>query len=605
MALSGTVNSNAYEVRYLQLTWSATQSIENNTSTISWTLKGAGSSSGTWYMAGGFKVVIDGSTVYSTSTDNRIKLYGNTVVASGKKTITHNSDGTRSVSISISGAIYNYAVNCSGSGTFTLDTIPRASSISVGNLTLGSAGTITINRASSAFTHTLTYYWGSTSGTIATKTSSASVSWTPSLDLANYIPGNSLGQGSIKCDTYNGSTLIGSKTISFYGKVPDITATKPTVTLNLTEAVDDVKTKIGAYIKDLSKLSIEVSGSGKYSASIKSYSIKANGATYTESTAITELLSTSGNMVITATATDSRGYVGTASVTINVLDYTKPKVNIFTAERSDSSGNVSESGGSLKVNYGVAYTSLTGPNGSNQVTTNILYKTKDAKDYTSVQVTDLAGTKVLANAVDINHTYDVLLEVSDSFNTTTVSTIISTAFTLLDFNASGKGMAIGKVSEEAEKVEIALPLKFKDNLLADLIYPVGSIYMSANSVDPGTLFGGTWERVSGKFLLGADDTYTAGSTGGEASHTLTLDEMPAHNGHMYDNFGSSGYVDRGGDDNSYYVQSSASGYAKYADRPYKIVSGNELVMQGYTRGGGSPHNNMPPYLAVYMWERKA
>lgn len=605
MALSGTVNSNAYEVRYLQLTWSATQSIENNTSTISWTLKGAGSSSGTWYMAGGFEVVIDGSTVFSTSTDNRIKLYGNTVVASGKKTIAHNQDGTRSVSISISGAIYNYAVNCSGSGTFTLDTIPRASSISVGNLTLGSAGTITINRASSAFTHTLTYYWGSTSGTIATKTSSASVSWTPSLDLADYIPCNSLGQGSIKCDTYNGSTLIGSKTISFYGKVPDITATKPTVTLNLTEAVDDVKTKIGAYIKDLSKLSIEVSGSGKYSASIKSYSIKANGATYMESTAITELLSTSGNMVITATATDSRGYVGTASVTINVLDYTKPKVNIFTAERSDSSGNVSESGSSLKVNYGVAYTSLTGPNGSNQVTTNILYKTKDAKDYTSVQVTDLAGTKVLANAVDINHTYDVLLEVSDSFNTTTVSTIISTAFTLLDFNASGKGMAIGKVSEEAEKVEVALPLKFKDNLLADLIYPVGSIYMSANSVDPGTLFGGTWERVSGKFLLGADDTYTAGSTGGEAEHTLTVDEMPAHEGHLYSNFDNSGYADRGGDDNSYYVQSSASGYAKYADRPYKIVSGNELVMQGYTRGGGSPHNNMPPYLAVFMWERKA
>lgn len=603
MALSGSVNTNAYEVRFLQLTWSAKQNIENNTSTISWTLKGAGSDSGTWYMAGGFKVVIDGSTVYSTSTDSRIKLYGNTTVASGSKVLSHNSDGTKSFSISVSGAIYTYAVNCNGSGTFTLDTIPRASSVSVGTLTLGTPSTIIINRTSSSFTHTLTYNWGSTSGTIATKTSSTSVSWTPPLDLATYIPNNSLGQGTIKCDTYNGSTLIGSKSVSFYGKVPDIIDTKPGVTLNIAEAIEDVKTKIGAYVKDLSKLAITVSASGKFNASIKSYSIKVNGATYNDSNAITEPLNTAGDMTITATATDSRGYVGTTSITINVLDYTKPKINIFTAERSDASGTASESGGSLKVNYDVAYSNIIGPNGSNTISTNIKYKKKDETDYTSVQVTNLSGTKVLADAVDINYTYDVLLEVSDSFNSTTVATLISTAFTLLDFNSSGKGMAIGKVSEEPDKVEIALPLKFKDNLLADLIYPIGSIYMSANSVNPGTLFGGTWERVSGKFLLGADDTYTAGSTGGEAEHTLTVNEIPAHEGHLYSNFDNSGYADRGGDDNSYYVNSSATDYSNYANRPYKIVSGNELVMQGYTRGGGLAHNNMPPYLAVYIWKR--
>ena len=367
--------------------------------------------------------------------------------------------------------------------------------------------------------------------------------------------------------------------------------------------MEDVRTKIGAYVKDLSKLAITVNASGKFNASIKSYSIKVNGATYNDSNAITEPLNTAGDMTIMATATDSRGYVGTTSITINVLDYTKPKINIFTVERSDASGTVSESGGSLKVNYDVAYSNIIGPNGSNTISTNIKYKKKDETDYTSVQVTNLSGTKVLADAVDINYTYDVLLEVSDSFNTTTVSTIISTAFTLLDFNSSGKGMAIGKVSEEPNKVEIALPLKFKDNILADLIYPVGSIYMSANSVNPGTLFGGTWERVSGKFLLGADDTYTAGSTGGEAEHTLTVNEIPAHEGHLYSNFDNSGYADRGGDDNSYYVNSSATDYSNYANRPYKIVSGNELVMQGYTRGGGLAHNNMPPYLAVYIWKR--
>ena len=80
--------------------------------------------------------------------------------------------------------------------------------------------------------------------------------------------------------------------------------------------------------------------------------------------------------------------------------------------------------------------------------------------------------------------------------------------------------------------------------------------------------------------------------------------MPAHQGHMYDNFNDSGWVDRGGDTNSYYLNSTgAAGYGEYENRPYKIVSGNEFVMQGYTRGGGKAHNNMPPYLSVFMWKR--
>lgn len=137
-------------------------------------------------------------------------------------------------------------------------------------------------------------------------------------------------------------------------------------------------------------------------------------------------------------------------------------------------------------------------------------------------------------------------------------------------------------------------------------YPVGAIYLSASETSPASLFGGTWERLKDRFLLAAGDSYTVGSTGGEAKHTLTVDEMPSHEGHMYSNFDSSGYADRGGDENSYLLNSSLiTGYDKYENRPYKIVSGNELIMQGYSRGGNTAHNNMPPYLAVYMWKRVA
>lgn len=131
-------------------------------------------------------------------------------------------------------------------------------------------------------------------------------------------------------------------------------------------------------------------------------------------------------------------------------------------------------------------------------------------------------------------------------------------------------------------------LKLGENafLTAQGAYPVGSIYLSVTDTDPATLFGGTWERIGGRFLLGADDTYTAGSTGGEAEHTLTIDEMPRHN-HEVDNLNTSG---------------NATPYMTVQAQDKKGYGGNVQTMFA---GGGKPHNNLPPYLAVFMWRRTA
>ena len=186
MATSGSITTNSCEGRSLTLSWSlSSQSVADNYSNISWKLKGSGSGSG-WVNAGNFKAVINGTTVYSSST--RIQLYNGTTVASGTAKISHNSDGTKSFKLSCEAGIYYVAVNCTASGTHTLTTIPRASSVSATAVNLGSATTVSISRASSSFTHTLTYSFGSATGTIATKTSSTSVSWTPPLSLANQIP---------------------------------------------------------------------------------------------------------------------------------------------------------------------------------------------------------------------------------------------------------------------------------------------------------------------------------------------------------------------------------------------------------------------------------
>lgn len=144
------------------------------------------------------------------------------------------------------------------------------------------------------------------------------------------------------------------------------------------------------------------------------------------------------------------------------------------------------------------------------------------------------------------------------------------------------------------------------NFVLDNVYPVGSIYMNVNSTNPGTLFGGTWEQIQGRFLLGMSNGYPAGSHGGEEKHTLTEAEMPSHVGHMLSNFADTCYTDRGGDTNSYYINSNnVAGLTKYNNRPWKIEDGNEIIMVGTSRGGGQSHNNMPPYLSVYIWKRTA
>lgn len=142
------------------------------------------------------------------------------------------------------------------------------------------------------------------------------------------------------------------------------------------------------------------------------------------------------------------------------------------------------------------------------------------------------------------------------------------------------------------------------NFVLDNVYPIGSIYMNVNSTNPGTLFGGTWEQIQGKFLLGMSSSYPAGSQGGEASHTLTTEEMPSHGHNPANEAGYYGFITNSkkafsiGDMGS---QSGSGRYYPYASADFDI-SRNTLTG---TTGGGKSHNNMPPYLSIYIWKRTA
>ena len=142
------------------------------------------------------------------------------------------------------------------------------------------------------------------------------------------------------------------------------------------------------------------------------------------------------------------------------------------------------------------------------------------------------------------------------------------------------------------------------NFVLDNVYPIGSIYMNVNSTNPGTLFGGTWEQIQGRFLLGMSSSYPAGSQGGEASHTLTTEEMPSHGHNPANEAGYYGFITNSkkaftvGDMGS---QSGSGRYYPYASAAFDI-SRNTLTG---TTGGGKSHNNMPPYLSIYIWKRTA
>ena len=136
--------------------------------------------------------------------------------------------------------------------------------------------------------------------------------------------------------------------------------------------------------------------------------------------------------------------------------------------------------------------------------------------------------------------------------------------------------------------------------IVDMVYPVGSIYMSVNSVNPSTLFGGTWEKIEDKFLLASGSSYSNGSTGGEATHTLTKDEMPSHTHTQNAHSHNTGYRDK------YAINGNARSLLQYgATASEGNVATNSVTATNQNTGGGQAHNNMPPYLAVNVWKRTA
>lgn len=462
MALTGSFSGSIRDGKYtLRVDWNATQNVADNTSTITcnhylviasnyWVDVNSRSNS----------TVIDGASIGWTSP--AVDRGGSTVhLGSVSRTVAHNGDGTKSLSIS---ATYNIQMSAGGtywssinaSTSVTLDTIPRTSkpTLSTSTPTMGTAFTIYTNRASTAFTHTLTYHFGTRTGTIATGVTS-SASWTIPEAFADQIPNNSQGIGRIYCKTYSGGTLIGEESVGFTASVP--IGMCPSLTYTIAEAGGIT---LGVYVQGKSRVKIALTSYGVYGSTIRSYSIQANGTTYTSSTATTGYLGTAGSNTITMRATDSRGRTTTKTASINVVAYSAPWVNTLTANRCREDGTADDQGAYAKVSTSGGITAISG----NARALRIEYRKTGASGYTRKDI-DLTAytwnTSVILPNIDIDSSWEIRAVATDTFGSTVKAVSLSTAAVTVDYRAGGKGVAFGKVAEYDRTVEIAPEWKLR------------------------------------------------------------------------------------------------------------------------------------------------
>ena len=496
MATSGTFKTSAYEGACLQFDWTLkSQSTANNQSVISWTLKGAGIRSGYWYMAGSFKCVINGTTVYQSS--SRIKLYTGTVVASGELAIGHDNNGAKSFSAYAECAIYTSAVNCKGSGSWSLPDIGRASQPSLNtwpnnspNFNVGDTIVVHMNRKSTVFTHTVVLKLGSYSYTIGT-----GVTDNISLDtdiiassLYAQMPNSNSMTGEIAVTTYSGDTVIGTSSCAIIAHVVN---SNPTFDVAYEDSNSNTVaiTENNQYIiRNNSTLKISVSNAQALnSATLKSITAVVNGNAYTGtlngSTGVVNvgMVNISSDAKVTVKLTDSRGNEGIMEITMLVYDWTLPSAIIKLNRKSNY---YSES----ILNVNANYSSI---GGKNEVT--IKYRTKKVANSAYSTYTAIQNNSDANFTADNEYEWNVQVNVADKLGSTTYNLLLPRGIPIAYVDTKKNSVGVNCFPKNEKSLEI------NGNTVFDMVYPVGSVYVSVNATNPSALFGGTWEQIKDRF----------------------------------------------------------------------------------------------------------
>lgn len=494
MALSGSLNTSDYSGRYYKLSWTATQSVANNTSTISWTLEALGGSA-SWYAERTLNVVIAGTTVYSKT--SRVERYTG-VIETGTITLSHNSDGTKNFTASVDATVYySSGINCTGSSTFTLNTIARASSItSASNVTLGNSCSVKWTPASTSFYYKLKFSLGSWNNTVSvgnpgTTSAYTYSSYTIPLTVANQLPSATTGTMTVYLYTYSSSdysTQIGSTSSkTFTITVPS--SIKPTLnsaTVTIDNSANSVVKGWNLYVDGYSKAKITVGSSdvsGTYGSSINSFTISGGYSKTVTGTTLSYTGSalSSGSKTFYVVANDSRSRssekvtakTSDGKESITVYSYSKPSVSSFKVSRS------SDNNKQIVVKANWSYSSV---NGKNSATATLYYKKSTSDTWISYNGEVLQDSSTTLNVeFEEASSYNFKLTVTDSLsNSTSYETSTSTIQVLMDFRAGGKGLGIGKICE-SNALEVSMQSKFYNSIYLSDDYEIRSLNSDGSS----------------------------------------------------------------------------------------------------------------------------
>ena len=412
-------------------------------------------------------VTIDG-TQYSYTPGNMPNVRPNNVAvtaATTTHTVAHDSGGGKTITIqcqwNTSSASY-YGKTASQSVTLT--TIPRASTMTfTTSQTMGTAYTFTISRASSSFTHTVTWAFGGSSGTAISSTSNTTPSYTPpTATFAPLCTSTTSGTITYTLNTYSGSSLVGSKSYTATLAVPS--SVVPSASL----AVSAVNAFNSLYLQGKSGVKLTAAGSvsSDYGATIRSYSftvtnsggaVVSSGSTSTSSTSAEHTsgaLTGNGTHTCKATITDSRGRTATATQTITVTAYSKPVWGQVSAYRCDSTGTSADEGTSIALTANCSYSSISG----NSLTMTYQYKEASASSWSS-STTYTNGVKtVIGSGFDITKGYNVRVTATDTVgNTITTTPYVSTSAVGIDYDPNNNTLGLLRYAPTGSSDAVYLP----------------------------------------------------------------------------------------------------------------------------------------------------
>ena len=468
MATSGTIQEAIRTGYRLQIAWTVdSQSVANNTSTVtakvqlvstgsSYTINSSASKSGS--------LTINGTKYTFNFTAS---LSGNQTKTLFTKTVTvaHAANGTKTcsfsatcgINVTLSGTYYGN-VTASGSGTF--NTIARASTISSVTASVSVNGTnevtVNITRAASSFTHTVVFSFGSYSKT--TTGVGTSTSYAIPTTWLNAIPNATSGTAKVTVTTYSGSTKIGSAVSKNFTLTVPSTVVPTISAVSLSEADSDLAAQFGAYVQNKSKIAVKITAAGALSSTIKAYKTTIQGASFTKASFTSGVLTKSGTSTVTITVTDSRGRTASTTRSITVTAYAAPKINTFTAIRANGLGSADDNGTMALARVKFSVSAVNDKNTKSYV---VEYRQKASDTWEQAQtgsVYSYDSSMLLNINLSPDASYDLRLSVTDYFGTTTAFAEVATAFTLLDFNSSGKGLAFGKVSELESGLEVDMDM---------------------------------------------------------------------------------------------------------------------------------------------------